>query len=108
MNKRIYGMSSLQHKIGAVFLLFFVVMALGLTVQGNLSQHLIVHPLWQELLESSTARMLADGKPTPGADQPPTGLIRGWRLGDGPFPADMPAYFARLQPGYYDEEQMDS
>lgn len=108
MNKRIRGMSSLQRKIGAVFLLFFLAMALGLTVQGNLSQHLIVHPLWEELLESSTARMLADGKPAPGGDQPPTGLIRGWRLGDGPPPADMPAYFAGLQPGYHDEERMDS
>lgn len=101
-------MSSLQRKIGAVFLLFFLAMALGLTVQGNLSQHLIVHPLWKELLESSTARMLADGKPAPGADGPPAGLVRGWRLGDGRVPADMPAYFAVLQPGYYDEEQMDS
>ena len=108
MNKRIRGMSSLQRKISAVFVLFFLVLALGLTVQGNLSQHLIVHPLWKELLESSTTRMLADGKPAPGEAQPPTGLIRGWRLGAGPIPADMPSYFAGLQPGYYDEERMDS
>ncbi len=101
-------MSSLQRKISAVFVLFFLVLALGLTVQGNLSQHLIVHPLWKELLESSTTRMLAHGKAAPGEAQPPTGLIRGWRLGAGPIPADMPSYFAGLQPGYYDEERMDS
>ncbi|MDY0978025.1 HAMP domain-containing sensor histidine kinase [Massilia sp. CFBP9012] len=108
MNKRSRGMSSLQRKISAVFVLFFLVMALGLTIQGNLSQHLIVHPLWEELLESSTARMLADGRPAPAAKPSPTGLIRGWRLGAGPIPADMPPYFAQLQPGYYDEERMDS
>jgi signal transduction histidine kinase len=108
MNRRIRGMSSLQRKISAIFVLFFLTMALGLTVQGNLSQHLIVHPLWEELLESSTARMLAGSKPAPGEEQPPTGLVRGWRLGAGPIPADMPPYFAALRPGYYDEERMDS
>lgn len=108
MTERIRGMPSLQRKIGAVFVLFFLVMALGLTIQGNLSQHLIVHPLWKELLESSTAQMRANGRPAPGESQPPAGLIRGWRLGEGPVPADMPPYFAGLEPGYYDEERMDS
>jgi signal transduction histidine kinase len=33
--------------------------------------------------------------------------LRGWRLSGGPLPADMPAYFAQLAPGFYDEEQND-
>lgn len=99
---------SLQRKISAVFVLFGLAMAMALTIQGNLSQHLIVHPLWKELLESSTAQFIADGKARPGADLPATGLMRGWRLTGATLPADMPPYFARLAPGYYDEEQMDS
>ena len=96
-------MSSLQRKISALFVLFGLTMALALTIQGNLSQHLIVHPLWKELLESSTTRFIADSA----AKLPATGLIRGWRLVGAELPSDMPPYFAQLAPGYYDEEQMD-
>lgn len=109
MSERILPrMSSLQRKISAVFVLFGLLMALGLTVQGNLSQNLIVHPLWEELLRSSTAQYVADGSLAPGMQLPTTGRIRGWRLDDAAIPADMPAHFARLGPGYYDEQQMDS
>lgn len=101
-------MSSLQRKISAVFVLFGLVMALGLAIQGNLSQNLIVHPLWEELLRSSTAQYVAEGRLAPGARLPTTGRIQAWRLGDGALPAGMPAYFARLAPGYYDEQRMDS
>ena len=103
-----WSMSSLPRKISAVFLLFGLFMALGLTIQGNLSQKLIVHPLWKELLASSTDRFIDDSKATPGAEFPVTDQIRGWRLSGGALPAGMPPYFAQLRPGYYDEGQMDA
>ncbi len=100
---------SLQRKISALFLLFGLAMALGLTIQGNLSQQLIVHPIWRELLQSSTDQYLADGASGSGRHHLPTnGLVRGWRLSGAGLPADMPAHFARLAPGYYDEHQMDA
>lgn len=101
-------MSSLQRKISAVFVLFGIVMAVGLAIQGQLSQNLIVHPLWQELLESSSAQYVADGRLVPGAQLPSSGRIRAWCVADTKLPADMPPYFARLRPGYYDEQAMDS
>jgi len=101
-------MSSLQRKISAVFVLFGLLMALGLALQGQLSQNLIVHPLWEELLRSSTAQYVADGKLAPAAQLPATGRIRAWRVGDAALPPDMPTYFARLRPAYYDEQAMDS
>lgn len=100
-------MSSLQRKISAVFVLFGIVMAIGLAIQGNQSQNLIIHPLWEELLRSGTAQYVADGRLVPDARLPSAGRIRGWRVKDGQAPADMPPYFARLAPGYYDEQQMD-
>lgn len=101
-------MSSLQRKISAVFVLFGILMAVGLAIQGQLSQNLIIHPLWQELLESSTAQYVADGRLAPGAQLPSSGRIRAWSVADTNLPADMPPYFARLRPGYYDEQAMDS
>lgn len=99
---------SLQRKIGMLFVLFGLLLALGLTIQGNLSQQLVVHPIWEELLRSSTAQYLAEGDPAQHKALSTQGLIRGWRLGPGAAPADMPAYFARLAPGYYDEQAMDA
>ncbi len=119
-------MRSLERKIGLLFCLFGLLLIAGLAIQGNLSQQLIVHPIWRQLLEESTAQYLRDARRTPGAPLPAQGPLRGWRLGaaagpagpDGPpvalpsappaaLPADMPAYFARLAPGYYNEEQID-
>ncbi|WP_306397096.1 sensor histidine kinase [Telluria beijingensis] len=106
--RRLSRMPSLQRKISALFVLFGLLMALGLALQGNLSQNLIVHPLWEELLRSSTAQYVADGRLAPGAQLPATGRVRAWRVVDAALPPDMPAYFARLEPGYYDEQAMDS
>ncbi|TWI67411.1 signal transduction histidine kinase [Pseudoduganella lurida] len=95
---------SLQRKIGALFALFMVVLMLGLTIQGTLSQQMIVHPMWRDLLQSATARYLAGGR---AASLPASGPLRGWRIEESAVPADMPAFFATLAPGYYDEEQTD-
>ena len=103
-----WRMSSLQRQISAVFVLFGLSMALGLTVQGLLSQQLIVHPIWKELLESSTVQFQESSATMRGTDLPTTGQIRGWRLAGAALPAGMPPYFAQLAPGYYDEEQMEA
>jgi signal transduction histidine kinase len=99
---------SLQRKISTLFVLFGMLLALGLAIQGNLSQQLVVHPIWEQLLRSSTEQYLADGGAAQDRALPAQGVMRGWRLGGGPVPAGMPAYFARLAPGYYDEQQMDA
>jgi len=97
---------SLERKIGLLFVLFGVILVAALTIQGNLSQQLIVHPIWRELLEAGTAQYLRDARAGPGVKPPSAGRIRGWRL-DGTAPVGMPRYFASLAPGYYDEQQLD-
>lgn len=104
----IWRLRSLQRKMTVLFILFVVVLATGLTVQGNLSQQLIIHPIWRELLQASTDQYLAGTAGTHSAHLPHRGAIRGWRL-DGPtLPPDMPPYFAALAPGFYDEQAMDT
>lgn len=100
---------SLPYKISALFILFGIVLALALTIQGNLSQRLIVHPIWRELLEAGTARYLADTAPASAPSQalPANGRVRGWRIRAGEAPPGMPAYFATLAPGFYDESRTD-
>jgi signal transduction histidine kinase len=100
-------MPSLERKIGVLFMLFGLLLIAGLTIQGNLSQQMIIHPIWRELLQTSTEQYLKDARPAPDAHLPSTGRIRGWTIHDSALPADMPAYFARLSPGYYDEQQLD-
>ncbi|WP_312511358.1 HAMP domain-containing sensor histidine kinase [Massilia sp.] len=99
---------SLQRKIGMLFVLFGLLLALGLSIQGNLSQQLVVHPIWEELLRSSTAQYLADQRLVDDKALPAQGLLRGWRVRDGAAPPGMPAYFAQLAPGYHDEQAMDA
>jgi signal transduction histidine kinase len=108
VNKAARHMPSLQRKISVLFLLFGLVLALGLTIQGNLGQQLVVHPIWQALLQSSTDQYLGDDHVAPGRQLPSRGVLRGWHLRGAVVPADMPAYFARLGAGYYDESQMDA
>jgi signal transduction histidine kinase len=104
----IWHTSSLQGKISALLLLFGLFLALGLTIQGNFSQQLIVHPIWHELLQSSTDQYLRAGRIAPGTQLPSRGLVRGWQLHGAEVPSDMPAYLARLRAGFYDEAQMDA
>lgn len=99
---------SLQWKISLAFILFGLVMTIGISFQARLSQRLIVHPIWEQLLISSTAQYLALAKDQPGFPLPSQGPLRGWRLSGAKIPVDMPAYFAKLAPGYYDEEKTDN
>jgi signal transduction histidine kinase len=99
--------SSLQKKITLPFLVLGIVMTLGIGFQAWMSQGLIVHPIWEQLLSSSTEQYLALAQRHADTPLPTQGPLRGWRLSGGPLPADMPAYFAQLTPGFYDEEQID-
>jgi signal transduction histidine kinase len=94
---------SLRWKITLSFILFGLVMLIGFVHQAWLSQGLIIHPLWRQLLWSSTEQYLALRQAD--APLPSGGPLRGWRLAGGAPPADMPAYFAQLAPGFYNEEQ---
>lgn len=98
---------SLPYKISALLILFGLIMALALAIQGGLSQRLIVHPIWRDLLESSTAQYLADAAPASRKDLPANGRVRGWRLRGAEVPPGMPAYFTTLAPGFYDEARID-
>ena len=100
--------SSLQRKITLPFLVFGIVMTLGIGFQAWSSQALIVHPIWEQLLSSSTEQYLALSRRHADTPLPTHGPLRGWRLSGGPLPADMPVYFAQLAPGFYDEEQIDN
>lgn len=99
---------SLQRQIGALFVLFGLLMALVLAIQGNQSQKLVVHPIWEQLLRAATGQYLADARPAASRQLPTTGPIRGWRLSGAGARSGMPAYFAGLAPGYYDEQRMDA
>lgn len=94
-------MRSLERKIGMLFVLFGLLLVMGLTLQGSLSQYMIVHPIWRELLEASTKQYMGSRQ------LPPPGPIRGWLVGGTMPPADMPAYFSTLPPGFHDEAAID-
>ena len=96
---------SLQWKISVAFIAFGLMMSLGIALQAGLSQGLIIHPIWEQLLRSSTAQYLALAQGQHTFPLPREGPLRGWRLSGEQIPADMPPFFARLAPGYYNEEQ---
>jgi len=100
--------ASLQQRIGMLFAFFLLVLFAGLGWQGNISQQLIVHPIWRELLQASTAQYLAQPGSAPRWPASGGGPIRGWRLSALDAPPGMPPYFARLAPGYYDETATDA
>ncbi|MGX1171650.1 ATP-binding protein [Pseudomonas sp. R151218B TE3479] len=101
------AVSSLSRRISAIFILFGLALAAVLTIQGYLSQQMVVHPIWREILQSSTDQYLSGGQPIPGQHLPSQGVIRGWHLAAAGMPGDMPGYFGDLAPGYHDEHQTD-
>jgi signal transduction histidine kinase len=96
---------SLQWQVSAALIAFASLMSLGLLFQGWMSQGLIVHPMWQQLLASTTRQYLAADQGQQRIALPSEGPLRGWRLNGQQLPHDMPAYFATLAPGYYAEDQ---
>ena len=98
---------SLQRKINTAFIVFGLIISFGIPLQARLSQGLVVHPMWEQLLLSSTTQYLALAQKQPGFPLPSRGPLRGWRLSDTHVPRDMPRYFADLLPGFYDESETD-
>ncbi len=98
---------SLQWKINTTLVVFALIISLGIPLQARLSQGLVVHPMWEQLLLSSTTQYLALAQKQPGLPLPSQGPLRGWRLSDTHVPKDMPRFFADLRPGFYDEAETD-
>lgn len=100
---------SLRLLINASLLLFVTMLALGLTVQGKLSQALVDHPIWTEVLESSTQLVLNTANGDVASALPTEGAVKGWVVASsGAPPPTMPAILADLSPGYYRESQLDA
>lgn len=100
---------SLQWLISASLLMSCAVLALGLSVQGFLSQELIEDPIWRQLLTASTQNVTRVPPERLQQALPSTGPVKGWLLRDGaPLPVSMPPFFAELAPGYYGEGQLDT
>lgn len=104
---------SLGWWINAGLLMFAGLLTLALTVQGNLSQGLIEHRLWRQVLESSTQSVLRIPPEQLEAALPVQGAVRGWLLANGnagnqTMAPGMPPYLARLAPGYYNESVLDT
>ncbi|MES2582468.1 MAG: HAMP domain-containing sensor histidine kinase [Pseudomonadota bacterium] len=100
----------LQWRISAVFIAFGVLLALGLAVQARFSQQLMVHPLWEQILQSTTQQYITSAMGQNTVALPTQGAYRAWHLKGstppGAIPADMPAYLAQLPPGYYSEHDL--
>jgi len=96
---------SLHWWIVAALIPFVMLMAAALTVQSFRSQHLVEHPVWRQLLESFAAGLAQQRALHPDAPLPRSnGVLRAWYVEDGEVAADMPAYLAALEPGYYSSE----
>ncbi|KKY58433.1 sensor histidine kinase [Pseudomonas ficuserectae] len=95
---------SLHRLISAILLGFGLLMTIGLTTQAFMSQELVDHPIWKELLETATNNALENSlQPAPQK----AGRIQVWRLsGETPAPG-MPPLLASLAPGFYNEGDMD-
>ncbi len=90
--------------------MFGILLAVGITIQGQLSQRLIEHPIWLQLLESHTAEYVRRSDPHAVTPLTESGVVRGWRIGaDGIVSGSgMPAYFGALAPGFYSESDLDA
>lgn len=104
---------SLGWWINAALVMFACLLTLALTVQGKLSQGLIEHPLWRQVLESSTQSVLRAPLGQQHTLLPVDTAVKGWLLSEDStgkliMPADMPAFLASLMPGYYRESEIDT
>ncbi|MFJ7315551.1 sensor histidine kinase [Pseudomonas sp. NPDC098747] len=99
---------SMQWLLNVCFAMFGLMLTLALLVLGKLSQGLVDHPIWQQVLESSTESALHSSRADLGDTLPTKGTVKGWLLTtEGSLPTDMPAFLANLTPGYYKESELD-
>lgn len=96
---------SLHRLISLILVGFGLLMTAGLATQASMSQDLIDHPVWKELLETSTQNALRATSPS---DVQNSGRIRIWNVsGDAHVPG-MPEEFLTLAPGFYSEGDLDT
>lgn len=96
---------SLHRLISLILVGFGLLMTAGLATQASMSQDLIDHPVWKELLETSTQNALRATSPSNVQD---SGRIRIWNVsGDAHVPG-MPEEFLTLAPGFYSEGDLDT
>tara|TARA_R110001599_G_scaffold64023_4_gene179433 strand:- start:108421 stop:109770 length:1350 start_codon:yes stop_codon:yes gene_type:complete len=98
----------LHWRISALFVIFAVLLTIGVVGQAIFSQLLINHALWGQILESTTNHHIANSTGANSALLPTQGPYRGWHLkNDAPLPADMPAFLSKLPNGSYSEDDLD-
>ncbi|UXM98759.1 hypothetical protein N8D55_12105 [Xanthomonas hortorum pv. pelargonii] len=102
-------LGSLQWLISSSLIVSGAMLALGLAVQGFLSQELIEAPIWKQLLTSSTQSIAHLPAAELQSALPTDGPVQGWLVSDpARLPAGMPAFFAALTPGYYGEGDLEA
>ena len=98
----------LHWRISALFVAFGLLMAAGIIAVAAFGQVMILHPVWEQILQSTTKHYIAGSMGKHPAPLPTEGAYRGWHLKSGEaLPADMPAYLAPLPAGFYSEEDLE-
>lgn len=104
-----WRLRSVQWLINVSFLMFGAMLTLALVAQGKLSQRLVEHPIFKQVLESSTQSILQSSRTDLSDTLPTKGIVKGWLLNnDGTATNNIPALLAKLPPGYYRESELDS
>ena len=98
----------LHWRISALFVAFGALLATGVIAVAGFGQVMILHPVWEQILQSTTRHYIAGSMGKHPVPLPTEGAYRGWHLKAGmPLPADMPAYLAPLPAGFYSEEELE-
>ncbi|WP_431099335.1 sensor histidine kinase [Polaromonas aquatica] len=101
-------MFDLHWRISALFVAFGLLMAAGVIAVASFGQVMILHPVWEQILQSTTKHYIAGNTGKHPVPLPTEGAYRGWHLKNGAaLPADMPAYLAPLPAGFYSEEDLE-
>lgn len=101
-------MFDLHWRISALFVAFGVLLALGVTVSVGFGQVMITHPVWEQILRSTTQHYIAGSTGNTPVPLPTQGAYKGWHLKNGTaLPAGMPPYLATLPAGFYSEQDLD-
>lgn len=98
----------LHWRISALFVAFGLLLATGVIAVAGFGQVMILHPVWEQILQSTTEHYIAGSMGKHPVPLPTEGAYRGWHLKSGTaLPADMPAYLAPLPAGFYSEEDLE-
>lgn len=101
-------MFDLHWRISALFIAFGILLALGVSVSVGFGQVMITHPVWEQILRSTTQHYIAGSTRNQPLPLPTEGAYKGWHLKNGAaLPADMPPYLATLPAGFYSESDLD-